>query len=156
MVSKKYLSKMQCELCGSNKNLVKAVVEDSTLNVCLDCARFGKVISTTKQEKIIARHKEDKPEEIEIIVDDYTKLIKSAREKINLKQEELAKKISEKVSVIHAIESGHLEPEINLAKKLERFLDIRLIKKIRAASMNKKETKISGLTIGDIIKIKDE
>ncbi len=147
---------MQCELCGSNKNLVKALIEDSTLNVCIDCARFGKIISTQKQEKVIPKYKENKQEEIELIINDYAKLIKNAREKLNLKQEELAKKISEKISVIHSVESGHLEPEINLAKKLEKFLNLRLINKIKTAPMNKKETKTGSLTIGDIIKIKDE
>ena len=146
---------MQCELCGSNKTLVKALIEGSTLNVCTDCSKFGKVISQHKIEKI-EKIKQTKPEEIEIIIDGYSKLIKNAREKLNLKQEELAKKISEKVSVIHLIETGHLEPNIDLAKKLERFLNIKLIKTIKEVSMNKKIIKSSTLTIGDIIKMKNE
>ena len=39
-----------CELCGSSRNLVKAIVEGSILNVCENCAHFGKAITLSKNE----------------------------------------------------------------------------------------------------------
>src|SRR4030042_5714553 len=110
---------MNCEICGRERNLVIALIEGSQMKVCSDCGRYGKVlneIKTVKKEK----KKVEEEEYVEGIVEDYAKLIKDKREKLGLKQEEIAKKINEKESVIHKIENGSLEPSIALAKKLER------------------------------------
>ena len=96
---------VQCEMCGSNsEELVDALVEGVMLTVCENCARYGKVIRVKPKEiKEIKKEKIEKKSEeeiIEIIVPDYATKIMNAREKLNLKQEELAKDIAEKESVI--------------------------------------------------------
>ena len=73
---------------------------------------------------------------------------------LNLKQEELAQKIAEKVSVIHKVESKHLRPSLALAKKLEHFLNIKLIEKYKEEKTKTLDFTDSALTIGDLIKFK--
>ena len=46
-----------CDMCGRENNLNQAIVEGSLLNVCDNCARFGKVILIKKAVKEI---KDDK------------------------------------------------------------------------------------------------
>ena len=75
---------------------------------------------------------------------------------MGLKQEDFAKKINEKLSVVSGIESGRHKPSMELAKKIGRFLRISLVEEIE----DKEEEKIAGkgaseeLTIGDLIKIR--
>lgn len=148
---------VSCDLCGREAKLIDAIVEGSMLSVCQNCAKFGNVVPITKtirvEERPVIIKKE--PEEIEIVMEDYAEKIKQARENAQLKQEDLARKINEKESIIHKIESKHIKPSIELARKLEKFFNIKLIEKYedktekRELNLNDKE-----ITIGDLIKIK--
>ncbi len=142
---------MQCEICGKDTNLVKAIIEGIELNVCSNCAKFGSVIKIApkfvpKPKKVVV----EQPEEG--IVEDYGKLIKNAREKLGLKQEELALKLNEKHTLVHKWECNELKPTIESAKKLEKFLGIKLMQVYKKIDFEKPKTS-EGLTIGDIIKI---
>jgi putative transcription factor len=144
-----------CEMCGSDTNLVKATIEGTTLNVCGRCAKFGNI---SPGENIQKKEKEVKikiePQIVYEIVNDYSLLIKNAREKLGLKQEELALRLSEKVSEIHNIESGKLKPSFKVAVKIEKVLGIKLIEQIMEQTPNKINFKESGITIGDLINMK--
>lgn len=148
----------QCEICGKDTSLVNAIIEGTTLSVCTNCARFGNVLqpvkSYAKPKNFCGQFAE---QETEAIVEDYAVRVKNAREQRNMKQEDLAKAIAEKESVVHKIESGHMEPPFSIAKKLENFLGIRLITKVKvsADSLDTEKTS-SGMTIGDLIKFKKE
>ena len=61
-----------------------------------------------------------------ILREDYSKVIKNARELLGIKQDELGMKISEKPSVISHLEAGSIKPTDALARKLEHFLKIEL------------------------------
>ena len=143
-----------CELCGRSEDLVKAIVEGSLLNVCKNCAKFGKAITLKQQPQVIRQIKQKTNEIINVINPEYPKRIKEAREKLNMKQEDLAKKIDEKVSVIHKIETGNVQPTMLLAKKLERTLNIDLIE-VYQETNEKLNLKDRGLTIGDLVNQKD-
>lgn len=147
---------MECEICGKKEARMKCQIEDSKMLVCLKCSRYGRIISEIKEEKPKKREvkKIIKEPEEETIVPGFAQLIRKGREEKGLKQEDLAKKINEKASVIHKIEVGELIPPLKLAEKLERFLKIKLI--IRSQSeVIKEEEKEEGLTIGDIVKVKE-
>jgi len=158
-------------MCGKETHLVIALIEGTKLNVCKECAKFGKIIQKPKTEEIKAKknkrffeaetHKTYprekniiKKEIIQAIVPNCAFLIKQKREKLKLKQEELAEKIAEKESLIHHLESGKFEPSIKLAEKLEKFLKIKLIEEREAIKINIEKTKSDKFTIGDFIKIK--
>ncbi len=152
---------MQCDMCGRETGLFRAVIEDSELKVCKECARFGKIIrkimpAAKQRRKTEEKEEEEVPEIIQAIVPDYPQIVKKARESRGLKQEELAKKINEKESVVHKVETGHYEPNIMLAKKLERFLKIKIVEEqqIEKAKNQRKTASAEGFTIGDIIKLK--
>ena len=150
---------MQCEMCGREEKLIEAVVEGVVMHVCGNCSKFGNVVPLQPtivdeehkkvQEKTIVRQ----DDLAEGIVEDCSKLVKDGREKKGLKQEELAKEIAEKESLIHSIESGHIKPSFKTAKKLEVYLNISLIekyeKKIEKKNLNFKD---EYLTIADLLR----
>ncbi|MEW6063347.1 MAG: multiprotein bridging factor aMBF1 [Nanoarchaeota archaeon] len=119
-----------CDMCGKNASTFRVNIENAMLSVCEECSRFGsnpEKIPEIKQEPKKELIKSSSPEQMEIITQDFSQKIKQAREKLNLKQIELANKISEKESIIHKLESAQLIPNRDLAKKLEKFLNIKLI-----------------------------
>ena len=140
-----------CELCGKSEGLVRAIVEGTELTVCSACGRFGQILA---KPKIIPKvQKKVAVVEVEFgIVDDYSKLIKDAREKRGLKQEEAAIAMNEKESILSKIEAGKQKPSIDLAKKLEKFFHITLIEEVKAESMTLEKSTLDGLTIADFIK----
>lgn len=154
---------MNCDMCGKEARLFKTDVEGSILNLCEGCSRFGKVILAVKVEEKTARKKEkeiklDKPKREEImltIVPDYGEIIKQKREQLGIKQEDFAKKINEKSSLIHKIEINQFEPPIGLARKIERFLHIKLIEQQELKPSTLSKTKREHFTIGDFVKVKE-
>ncbi len=154
---------MQCDMCGKETELFLAEIEGTQLKVCERCAKHGKVIKrvlvprpTEKKETMILSQLQKEPEEevIQVIVHDFAKKIKDAREKLGLKQEDLAKKINERLSLIHQFERSHLEPEEKVAKKLEHFLNIKLVEEHKEKHSPLSHSKSDSLTIGDTITIK--
>lgn len=155
--------KMECDMCGSSEQLFKTEVEGSMLNVCSQCAKYCTVISRVKTEEEIQKEEErftrktvkaDEP--VETIIQNYSTLIKQAREKKGLKQEEVAKKINEKESVLHHVESGKGSLSIALARKLERFFNIKLVELENYDYTPEKHSDDGEVTIGDLIKIKSK
>lgn len=144
-------------MCGARTQLYRCVIEGATLLVCQNCSKFGKVVSIDKSKvtssKIQRKSRANIEDEFEI-VEGFARKIKELREKNNLKQEELALKISEKASLIAGIESGHISPSFTVAKKLERFFGVRFIEKVESAGFKSTDLKNQNLTIGDLIKIR--
>ena len=155
---------INCELCGKvEENLNRALIENVELNVCKDCSKFGKVLAPVKryspkeQHKMLQKTQQQAQiqEKIEIIVENYADLIKKKRESMNLGQKDFALKINEKESTIHHIETGTFEPSLEFAKKLERFLGIKLIEQHEENLHIPKTKKSEGFTMGDFINIKN-
>ncbi|MBN2454843.1 TIGR00270 family protein [Candidatus Woesearchaeota archaeon] len=145
-----------CEMCGKDEELVKASVEGVILNVCRNCGKFGKIIAVLKPApKAVKREKpkEAEKEVVESVVPGYSGLIKMKREKLGLKQEELAKRLSEKESLLHKIESGKTVPSITLAKKIEKFLKISLVEVKEEEALPLRGGK-ADVTLGDMVKIR--
>ena len=152
-----------CEMCGSPNAEFVALIEGTELTVCKRCAKYGKIIrrihnSIGAGNKAKPREKEkgekDKEPDLAVVVD-YGTRVKKAREKMGIKQEELGKKIAEKESVIHKIEAGLLEPDIELARKLERFLKVTLVEEVKENDdYDLPRKKGENLTIGDLIRMR--
>ena len=150
-------------MCGKEDRLYKTDIEGSIINVCGNCSRFGKIIS---EVRVVTREpiKTDKgikfikaqPEKelIQVIVPDYAQMIKQKREQLGLKQEDFAKQINEKVSLLHQIETGHFEPNIDLARKLEKALKIKLVEEHEEVHSAGARIKSDSYTIGDFINVK--
>ncbi len=145
---------MACELCGKKADLQRVIVEGTEMSACPDCAKLGRILPN-QQRTTTVKTKSTAAEPIEeTIVADAAKRIKDAREKMKLTQEEFAKILNERESVLRKIETHEHVPSIADARRYEHILKIKLIE-IEKTGQQKLEKKQSGiLTIGDIIKIK--
>ncbi|MCD6511876.1 MAG: TIGR00270 family protein [Thaumarchaeota archaeon] len=118
-----------CEICGANvKKLIKIEIDGAVFEVCPNCSKLGKPVKARMApppRKARPRRFELELPEVEL-KPDYSYLVKRARERLGLTQEELGRRIGEKPSVISHIETGKLRPDDRLARKLERFLGIEL------------------------------
>jgi len=113
-----------CEICGK-KATMKVNIDGVVLDVCDECANLGEPVSlsVTRSKRSIPE-----PEELSLYIDpDFQRIIRKAREKMGLNIKDLAREIKEKESIISRVESGKLKPTIDLARKLEKFLRIKLL-----------------------------
>lgn len=149
---------MICDMCGDRGKLFKVSVEGAELALCKECSKFGKIIGSIEQdEPRFAKKtiKEEQPEIISILVEGYSDKIRKKRESLGLSQKQLAERLNEKESVIQKMESGHFNLRIDVARKIEKFLNIKIIEEIEEAHETKEQkTKLEAFTIGDFIKIK--
>ena len=149
-------------MCGKKtEELYNALVEGISLKVCEMCAKHGKITEKvrpqTPAKKIKKTTAQPKPAEKEIteaIAEDFAKKIRDARSKSGLTQKEFAKKINEKESLLHKLETGAFTPPILLAKKLQKILQIKLVEEIEEEiTTPQKSGKEGPLTIGDLLKL---
>jgi len=122
--------------------------------VCRACKHHGVFISKYRAKKTAQKKARKIEEETEIdVVEDYNERIRKARKEFGMEQEDLAKKVNEKLSVIKKIEQGKMKPPEKLAKKLEKLLKIELLQTVKREHIETK-LKTGALTLGDIVKIK--
>lgn len=150
-----------CDMCGKAEQLVNALIEGVEMKVCRNCASFGKILQAPRAfspQNYFSRQKSQEPQIIEQIVEEYALKIKQAREKRKLNQEEFAKMLNEKESVLHNIEAGKQKPSMELAKKLEKVLGIILIETIKPDELTAEKQDSprpkGPLTIGDMLLMK--
>lgn len=170
-----------CELCGRevSETLCKTItIEGAVLRVCPTCySRLvkNKGSSLVSQQKTTLYHtRQDNSRELGRkwsraripkrileeefdVVPDYSKRIREARQRLGWSTRVLAEKVREKESVIKRIESGKLKPSIDLARRLEKVLHIKLLEpiveeKTTSTTIDKEDY----FTIGDLIKINNE
>ncbi len=92
------------------------------------------------------------------VVEDYAERVRRARERLGLSQKELALKVRVGEKVIKRIEAGTLVPPIDLARRLERVLGVKLLEPV----VDELEEEIEGdrdkfyLTLGDIAELRED
>jgi len=121
---------MQCEICGNSltERAFMIQIEGAKFRVCNSCAKLGSPLRNKKAIKLEVKKTSNYFEEPLLeLRKDYNKVIKQAREKLNLSQEQLGNRINEKPSVIRLLESGRLKPHDQLTKKLEHALKIKIL-----------------------------
>ena len=141
---------MLCEMCGKDVELTSRVrVEGSVLNVCVDCAHFGKAVDSPPVAPATAararptlypggasrgpgggRSLQERDLYQEIgemeLAPDWPKRIRIAREGLKWTPEDLGKKLNEKKSVVLKLGSGGIHPPDDLVRRVERLLKVRL------------------------------
>ncbi len=151
-------------MCGRKAGLVLAEVEGVELNVCPDCARHGIIkkriaassfassaapASFSRQQFIQKEGPEFK------VVDNYSSLIRAVREKKGMKQEDFARLLNERESIVAKWESGSLKPGIDTANKVGRVLGINLVEEEQEVAAKMETGKRGGeLTLGDLVKVR--
>ena len=127
----------ECEICGVEikKGHARYIqIGTSKLRVCEACARYGTAVvepENKNSSSLLARkgnlhHKgmDIEIEELDMDMDmeDYGRKVKEAREKAGLKQEELARIINEKHSLLRKIENDAITPTEEVRMKIQRVL----------------------------------
>jgi uncharacterized protein (TIGR00270 family) len=148
-----------CELCGKKDAKFSCEIEGTMMKVCEDCSKFGKVKGKSQTRIVITEKKKPEVKEsIYIFLPGFGALIKGARERLGLKQEEFAKKLNLRESLLHQMESEHFKPDVETAKRLEKALHIKIMEEVKDEEDNGKSSntkKSEGLTFGDMMKIKN-
>ncbi|MBE5729100.1 helix-turn-helix domain-containing protein [Candidatus Parvarchaeota archaeon] len=121
---------MNCEICGlSDKKFYKVEIEGSVFIACISCAKNGKILSE------IGENKEEHAHNNEATIEDLyggdvdfnlsNKLKEAIRSK-NMSIEELSKETKTPVDELNKVINGKLVPRIDLTRKLEKALKIKL------------------------------
>ena len=148
---------MDCELCGRHEVRIDAMIDGIKMRVCENCSRFGKVVYVEPAEGGAEMQGHQKNANIELEpVDNYSALIKQAREKKGMTCKDLCAAIFEKESFMDRIEKGQAVPTEKIGRKLEHFLKIKLFESVdEGAGATKMQPKQSqGLTLGDTVNVK--
>lgn len=177
---------VQCEMCGaetSDPNRVK--IEGAELDVCDNCTEFGTEVRTEEPSSTSTKYstsssgsgssgsgtssggstasssggrsrRNDVYDDLEELAPDYGDRIRQAREGAGMSQEDLAKQLNEKASLIRKLEHGDTLPSDDVQGKIERALDVDL-----TVSGGEEDTEWSGgsstgeYTLGDVVERKD-
>ncbi|MEF8854822.1 MAG: multiprotein bridging factor aMBF1 [Haloarculaceae archaeon] len=103
-----------------------------------------------------SRRGSDMVDDIEELAQDYDDRLRDAREGAGLSQEDLAKKLNEKASLIRKIEHGDTLPSDEVQRKLEGELDVDLTAGGAAEDTEWEGGESSGeYTLGDVVERKD-
>jgi putative transcription factor len=162
---------VKCELCGTEIRgaVYKIVLEGAELLVCSRCARGRTVVAVLNltqsargqpARRALATRKSRASEAEEyVVVEGYGEIVRKARESMGLTREALAAMVGEKESTIRRIEAEQLEPTLELARKLERVLRVKLLERI-----GEELTRFEGLgedyygyslTLGDVAEFRE-
>ncbi len=147
---------MNCDLCGKETELLRALVEGTELTICGSCVKYGKVIGRVKAP-VEGKKQEKKAlpaeETIEVVASNFGELLKRKREELGLNQPDFAKKIAEKESMLHKLETGAIRPTLERARELERMLGLKLVEELKDEPVLQQKSK-DVMTLGDFVKIK--
>jgi len=160
---------MQCEMCGEEVPVCKRVkVEGLVMQVCAKCAHFGDEVAQKaparaatpavvsqrlerRENRQVARDVFETQDTGDSMVPDFARKITVARNAKGMTKKEFAARINEKLSVVHKLERGELNPDDKLMKKLERELGITLKEKVTDVKVEKRAYN-QGMTLADFIK----
>lgn len=140
---------MECEICGADKEKVRAVVfEGMKIMACFSCQPetneekkvwLDNYMKKAAEKQLAASHAyqpnaaNKKPKQPQIkdfeLVEGFGRKIRAERQKKSLSLEDFAKAIKERESNLRHIENEKFLPDYNLAKKIEKFLGLSLIEK---------------------------
>jgi len=174
---------VQCEMCGAETaSPTRVKIEGAELKVCDNCVGFGTEIRTQKPSSSSTKYstssssgssskstasstsggssgggrRRDMFDEMEEVVTDYDDRIRGGRESEGLTQEELAKQLNEKASLIRKLERGDVLPSDTVQRKLERALGITLTEGVSDDDSEwSGGSATGGTTLGDVVKRKD-
>jgi putative transcription factor len=143
------------------------MVEGAKMLVCSRCQKLGEpykeeapppqrpTMSYVRVHPTPQRKPAELPKEVgELeVADNFSEIIRKRRMKLGLSQDELAKRISQKLSLIQKIETGSFVPDTRLCRLVEHELKVKLLVPLKEAELPKNPVQ-SEVTLGDIVKIK--
>ncbi len=157
----------ECEMCGSKTGTRRYLVSGTEMRLGMCCSKYGQPLDTPAQQGTQAAMNQNLErraqrmtsksvyqEDVWDLVDDYGTHIKQARERKGWSHDQLGNRVSARVPQLKQIETNHLRPSDDLAKRFEKELGITLLEKVDATTAQKAAAKKggAGLTIGDLLK----
>ncbi len=145
-----------CDICGKPA-VGRAIVEKAEVNVCNVCARYGRMLSTPRQQAAAA-HLPMSQKEV-LLVQGYGVVISRARTAVGLTRMELAAKLNLREKDVEHFEAEKTKPTDGDVRKLENFLKIKLLTEsiaVAPAAVQRSRSSFSGITLADIVEIKDK
>ncbi|MFX1565066.1 MAG: multiprotein bridging factor aMBF1 [Promethearchaeota archaeon] len=164
-----------CEICGRECHSTREItLEGATLYACNRCAELGQPVHRTKKQGYSAstpprsrpvsisrpsstiRHtgSRSRLQQRELVpVENFTKIIRKAREQKGWSQRDVANQLHERTSLITKVESGKMTPTISLARKLERLYKVTLLEEAESVDLSPMPSP-SSATLGDVVQIK--
>ncbi|MDR5672102.1 putative transcription factor, MBF1-like protein [Halalkaliarchaeum sp. AArc-CO] len=166
-------------------SLTTTKVEGAELELCDSCSEFGTEVRTESTGSSGSKYsttsssgtasgdsggggagstgsggssrsrRRDMFDEMDELAADYDDRIRNARESTGMSQEELAKKLNEKASLIRKLERGDILPSDDVQKKLERELEISLLEGEDVEDSEWSSDSTGTMTLGDVVKRKD-
>lgn len=148
-----------CELCGSptGGRPYRALVDGVEMILCASCylklSRTGRaVLVSERRRRSVPRPRPPRRASLESydLVEDYYVRIREAREARGWSTAVLAQKLRISESMLRKIEQGKLKPSIDLARRIERVLRIRLLEPVE----DLEDYEYGGsttVTLGDIV-----
>ncbi|HLC98068.1 MAG TPA: multiprotein-bridging factor 1 family protein [Candidatus Nanoarchaeia archaeon] len=145
-----------CDLCGREAELHRAEIEGVELSVCSSCVRHGKQKAPVPQSFVPRKQHIAREAPVERLVENFSCLLRRSREARQMTQNDFAAFLQERSSTVAKWESGALQPDIAVARKLERKLGVSLVEKEESVSavLEKKRAAKDELTLGDFLKVK--
>lgn len=155
---------LYCEMCGSKiaGRPYRALVDGVEMVLCASCylklVRSGRaqpVREPPRRARVGGPQRREKPIrrvtiELLDLVEDYPDLIRQAREAKGWDLKTLAQKLRISESMLRKIEQGKLKPPIDLARKIEKILKIRILEPTELEE--EYEAPPPGkLTLGDVV-----
>ncbi|MCC6020634.1 MAG: multiprotein bridging factor aMBF1 [Thermoproteaceae archaeon] len=152
---------MHCEICGSEIRGEPAAVEvdKAVLYVCSRCAAiYGKrALRQQYRQAPPAATPRPRREPVSVeIVENFGEVVRAARESLGLSREALAAMLGVKESVLRRVEAGQLQPDVSLARKLERVLRVRLLVREHEGGQPESGAVRRELTLGEVAEIREE
>ena len=142
-----------CDMCGRQESLVTADVEGVEMKVCQNCSRFGTVRKRADAMRVSQKKMHTEP--AFRLAGNYASLLRQAREKQGLSQEDFARFLQEKESIVSKWEQGRMQPSVEVARRLEKILGVSLVMEDVEQSFEKeKSARTDGFTLGDFMKVR--
>jgi uncharacterized protein (TIGR00270 family) len=161
---------MECEVCGRVDASFLTMIEGARMHTCERCARMGTIIS---RPSVSSSQSSTSPfahspssslsrqaPELEL-TEGFGATIRSARLRMKLPLSVLAERLAEKESFLERVESEKTHPSPELARKLEKELNITLLEQAETLSgaalvESSKRSGSGARTLGDIVEFKSK
>ena len=142
-----------CDMCGKQGGLVTAEVEGVDMNVCPNCSQYGTV--KRRADYVHVPQKRIHKEQPFRVTANYASLLRQVREKQGLSQEDFARFLQEKESIVAKWEQGRMQPSVDVARRLEKILGVSLVvEDVEQLVEREKNVRGDVLTLGDFMKVR--
>ena len=140
-------------MCGKETGLVLAEIEKVEMKVCQNCAKYGVIRRRADEVRVSSKKMHHEP--AFRVTDNYASILRQAREKQGLSQEDFARYLQERESIVAKWEQGKMQPSVDIARRLERILGLSLVvEDVEQAFEKEKNSKPEGFTLGDFMKVR--